>query len=160
MRLASSSAAAATAAAAATRGARGGAYRAEDISYLVLLDTNTKQGHPKPELPARPRRAQWVCEIAEHQQSRIAPDEGANHHAIIMQSSFIIHSAGIQQAFSRPSAGPQQALSMQSAECRIAPAQQHALARGKRRLGRTTMRSAATVRSPSRVPSCLVRVGP
>ena len=69
------------------------------------------------------------------------------------------HSAGTLQAPCRHSAGTLQALCMQSVEPRIAPAQQDALARTERRLERTTLRAPALIRSPSRVPSGLVRVG-
>ena len=94
----------------------------------------------------------------------IKMQSACTQHAIRMHSAGTLqalcrHSAGTQQALSRHSAGTLQALSMQSVELRIAPAQQDALARNERRLGRTTMRAAAMVRSPSRVPSGLVRVG-
>jgi len=74
-----------------------------------------------------------------------------------------MQSACNQHALRMHSAGTLQALCMQSVEPRIAPAQQDALARTERRLERTTLRAvsgaAALVRSQSRVPSGLVRVG-
>jgi len=66
VQLAATSAAAAAAAAAA-RGAHGGAYRAEDIAHLALIESNTQQRQPEPKLPASPRRARWVSELAEHE---------------------------------------------------------------------------------------------
>jgi hypothetical protein len=56
---------AAAAAAAAARGAHGGAYRAEDIAQLALIESNTQQRQPEPKLPASPRRARWISELAE-----------------------------------------------------------------------------------------------
>jgi hypothetical protein len=59
--------AAAAAAAAAARGTHGGAYRAEDIAHLALIESNTQQRQPEPKLPASPRRARWISELAEHE---------------------------------------------------------------------------------------------